>query len=143
MIKYKGHQYREAAPAAVIDDAYWRHSALRFWIYAVVESSTGTDLPARSKQIRARTWHKMPEAVRLGVGDDADTQQRILKACSDGRCHYIAVEFVGWEPGQKRGAKDVQTVQNTLEWIERFRTRSAISGSRLIWAEIGSNVKKR
>jgi len=143
VIKYKNHQYREAAAAAVIDDAYWRHAALRFWIIAVVRSKTGTDLPAPAKQLRAKTWQKIPHLIRQGVGQDADVQQRILNACADGTCQYIYIDMKGWLPGQRRGTRDTQQVQQTLEWIEQFRNKTTVGGSQLIWAEVGSNVQRR
>ncbi len=142
MIRYRGSQYREAAPAAVVDDAYWRHESLVFWIYAVVESKMVSDLPAKAKRLTAKTWDKVPFEIRNGVGQDADTQERILDSIDRGMCHYIVIEGAGWAPGAKKGAKDVATVQATLEWIERFRNRSAPGGSSLIWAEINSQVRR-
>lgn len=143
MIKYKGARYKVAQAVASIDDAFWRHASLNFWVLAVVESNTGTDLPTKAKKLKARTWDKVPELIRMGVGEDADTKQWILEACAADVCYFINLDFIGWEPGVRGGAKNVQTVQNTLEWIEQFRSRPTISGSKLIWAEIGSNVKQR
>ena len=143
MIKYKGQHYRTATAAAVIDDAYWRESALLFWIYAVCESKTGTDLPAKAKQLKQRTWDKLPHEIRQGVGQDADTQQRILDTIQRGMCWYIAIEGDGWLAGAKRGARPMGAVHNTLEWIEQFRQRSIVGGSKLLWAEVTSKVERR
>ncbi|KKN66690.1 hypothetical protein LCGC14_0468760 [marine sediment metagenome] len=144
MIKHKGNLYRVAQPVAVIDDAYWRHAALKFWISAVVESGgSGDSLPAKSKRLTAATWAKIPEPIRTGVGHDVDVQQRILAAIDRNACHYINIDFAGWEPGVRGGTKEVQLVQSTLEWIEQFRTRPTLGGNTLIWAEYGSQVKRR
>ena len=143
MIQYRGSQYRAAQPLAVIDDAYWRHAALKFWILAVVDSTSGDSLPARSKRLTAPTWAKVPEPIRTGVGHDVDVQQRILAAIERDACHYINIDFAGWEPVARHGAKDVQLVQSTLEWIEQFRTRPMVGDDTLIWAEYGSQTKAR
>jgi hypothetical protein len=143
-MKYRGYQYRAATELGTqIDDAYWRHRALRFWIYAVVEAKTDAGMPAKSKVLRADTWQKVPELVRLGVGDAADIKQQILNACAAGICRYIELDFVGWEPGVPGGDRDVKAVQDTLEWIEKFRTNLYVKGARLLWAEIGSQTKQR
>lgn len=142
MIRYHGIQYRVATPAAVIDDGFWRSESLLFWIYCVVESQTASDLPAKAKKLTAKTWEKMPEPIHNGVGQDADVKERILNCIDTGRCHYIAIEGAGWHPGVKKGAKEVPVVQATLEWIQQFRNRSIVSGSKLIWAEINSQVKR-
>lgn len=143
IIKYNGHNYVEANAGATIDDKHWRHGNLLFWIYAVVESKTGTDLPAKSKKIQAKTLEKLPQEVRSGIANDADTQQRIFNAVDKGMCQYIVIEGQGWEPGDKKGAKGVGAVQNTLEWINAFRHKNTISGSKLLWAQIDSYVAKR
>ena len=105
MLQYQGHQYREATAAAVVDDAYWRDESLKFWIYAVVESSLATDLPAKAKQLTAQQWEKLPREIRDGVGQDADLQERILDCCDRGVCHYIRIEGAGWTPGARKGAE--------------------------------------
>lgn len=100
------------------------------------------DLPARSKKLTAKTWDKLPVEITVGVGQDADVQQRIMDCISRGMCHYIKIDLVGWTPGVRKGAADVPTVQGMLEWIEQFRNRSVVSGSKLIWAEVGSQTKQ-
>lgn len=159
-MQFRGHQYRQlpgiklreaavdyaavrsaAAPAAVIDDRYWRGEQLLFWIVAVVDSKTGLDLPAKSKKLTAKTWEKLPAAIRTGVGQDPDVKQSILECIGRGTCHVMILEG-GWLPGVKKGAKQVPEIQATLEWIQQFRERSAVSGSKLIWAEVNSQVKR-
>ena len=145
IVKFSGGVYREytATAPAVITDKYWRTGSLRFWIYAVCESKTGSDLPAKAKPIRAATLEKLPPIVRKQIANDAETQKRIFDAVARGTCQYIALEGVGWSPGSKRGTKDVEMVQNTLEWIEQFRQRSTVSGSKLIWALVEDERKRR
>lgn len=148
MIKYRGKSYeaierKGAAPAATIDDSYWRTSSLKFWIYAICDSRTGSDLPAKAKAIRAKRLQQLPKEAQRALAADAETLQRVLDACAKGTCQYIALEGVGWEPGQRRGAKGVEAAQRTLEWIEQFRSRSIVSGSQLIWARIEDDRKLR
>lgn len=141
LIKYNGHRYVQAAAgAATIDDKHWRHGSLLFWIYAIVESKTGADLPVKTKKIQAKRLEKMPAIVRENLSNDADTQQRIFDAVDKGMCHFIALEGVGWEAGERKGAKGVSSVQSLLEWVNAFRHKNTISGSKLIWAQIDSYV---
>ena len=135
---YRGHRYKEVKTAAIRDD-FWRGEQLLFWIYCVVDSKTGTDLPAKAKRLTAKTWNKMPEEIRQGVGDDVDQQAKILECVERGTCQYICIEGLGWNPGAKKGAADVALVQATLEWIQQSRGGR---GSKLIWAEITSQVKR-
>lgn len=138
---YRGYQYRTAAPAATIQDQYWRHHALRFWIYCVCESKTASDLPAPAKKLRAKQFDKLPQEVQEGLAGDADTQQRVFAAVERGMCWFMKMEGVGWDTAEKRGDKAVPLVHNVLWWIEQFRNRSTVNGSKLIWARVESQVK--
>ncbi len=131
-----------ATQEAVIDDQYWRGEQLTFWILAVVDSKTGSDLPAPAKQLNKKTWAKLPKVIRDGVGQDADVKQAILDCTDRGTCQYIELQG-GWYPGEKKGAQQVEQVQATLEWIQQFRQRPTVSGSKLIWAEVNSQVQKQ
>lgn len=125
---------------ATVDTTYWKHQALLYWIYIAAQSKTGKGLPAGSKRIRAKQWEKMPAEIREGI-KDADTQQTILDAVEKGMLWFCKQEDVGWHAGAKKGAKNVEQVQHTLEWIRAFESRSSVGGNKLLWCLVESKVE--
>jgi len=125
---------------AVIDDQFWRHTALLYWIYCVVESRTGDGLPKGSKRLKTNTWEKMPKEIKESVYD-ADTQQVILAAVDRGSAWFCRLEDAGWRAGEPKGAKSVQMVQDLLEWINAFHNKGTVKGNKLVWCTVDSKVE--
>lgn len=113
-----------------MDNLYYRDSQLLFWIYILCTSKMGDNLPVKGKQVK-----KIPKEV----GNlDADTKATVFHAIDQGICWFIKLEAKGWRTKERSGAKEVQQVQATLDWLKAFDTRNTVGGSELLYAVIES-----
>jgi len=113
-----------------IDTSYYRDSELLFWIYVLCTSRTGENLPVKGKQVS-----KIPKEVG---SLDADTKALVFHAIDQGMCWFFKLEAKGWRSHDRSGAKEVQQVQDVLEWLKAFDSRNIVDGSELLFAAIES-----
>ena len=113
-----------------IDTSYYRDGELLFWIYILCTSHEGKNLPAPGKRV-----YKIPK--ELGTLE-ADVQVEIFSAIDQDRCWFIKLEGKGWRTHDRKGAQEVQQVQDVLEWLRAFDKRDLVDGSELLFAIVES-----
>ena len=146
MLRYHDHTYIPLTTirstyraAALVDDRFWKHQGLHFWIYVLCTSKEGGNLPIKGRQVKG----SLPKEIAADVQTDPDVLESVHDAIDKGICWFFKVEGKGWEPGRKGGAKDVEAVQRVLEWLGRFENQQTVDGSHLLYAELNSKVTGR
>jgi hypothetical protein len=129
-IRYKDFHYRVAE---LPSQKYFRGDGVLFWIYAVVTSQTGTNLPIKGTQLK-----RIPKEI----AHDITLLERaaISEAIEANQAWFLKLEEVGWEWRERKGDKEVPTVQKTLEWLYRFNDQATVDGSRLLYLEINNKL---
>lgn len=127
-MRYKQHSYRVAS---LPEQKYFRGDGVLFWIYAVVTSQSGGNLPVKGKRIT-----RIPKEIERDIS--LEEKATITEAIEAGRAWFFSIEGVGWEWRERKGGEDVADVQNVLEWLYRFEDSDTVDGSQLLYVEINN-----
>jgi hypothetical protein len=125
---YRSYNYRVAD---LSEQRYFRGDGILFWIYAVVTSRTGSNLPVKGKKLK-----KIPKEIDRDLS--LEERAAINEAIENGSAWFFSIEGEGWEWRERNGAEDVERIQATLEWLYRFDQQSTVDGSQLLYLEVNN-----
>ena len=128
MLRYKRHSYRVAS---LPEQKYFKGDGVLFWIYAVVTSRTGSNLPIKGKKLS-----KIPKEIArdLSLAEKA----AINEAIEAGSAWFFSLEGEGWQWRERKGDDDVSKIQDVLEWLYRFEDSDVVDGSHLLYLEVNN-----
>jgi len=140
---FHGSRYvpvRVAADAAdCIRDKYLKGKGVHFWIYVLCTAplpdgeKQPTSLPAKATRVKKN----VPKEIAKDM--NAEDKAAFSKAMEgDAPVWFIKLEDVGWDWADKNGAKQVQQVQDALEWINKFRAQKTVNGAKLLYCDVSN-----
>jgi hypothetical protein len=117
------------------DGKYFRNNGVVFWVYALLTSKTGKNLPGTdagfTKQVRS-----VPRDLHLTEEQKITAKEAIQK----GILWYCKIEEKGWLWRKKNGAKKVGAINECVEFVSRFETATKVGGARCIQSQIINKV---
>jgi hypothetical protein len=132
---------RLGATDVVFNDTYFKGGGVVFYLYALVSSKTGTNLPGVDEG-----WTKPVKAVPKQVAGEL-AKPDLVKAeelAERGELWWISVgsdaEGKGWDWTRKNGAKDAAAVHSVLSFLLMFKTKSSVQGAKAFYVEINNKV---
>ncbi len=122
-IRRGGYIYRRAD----YDGKYFRNNGVVFWVYALLTSKTGKNLPGVeagfTKQVRS-----IPRDLSLTEEQKIQAKEAIQK----GILWYCKIEEKGWLWRKKNGAKKLDEIHKCVEFVSRFENSDKVSGTKCI-----------
>lgn len=128
-----------AGAADCIKDKYLKGKGVRFWIYALCIAplpegeKQPTSLPAKATRVKKNA----PKEIAKDM--NAEDKAAFSTAMDgDAPVWFIKLEDAGWDWTEKNGAKQVQDVQDVLEWINKFRSQKTVNGAKLLYCDVSN-----
>jgi hypothetical protein len=117
------------------DGKYFRNNGVVFWVYALLISKTGKNLPGIdagfTKQVRS-----VPRDLSLTEEQKVQAKEAITK----GILWYCKIEEKGWNWRKKNGAKKISAVHECVEFVSRFENSNKVGGAKCIQSQIINKV---
>lgn len=129
-------QYKKAESTLVYNDSSFRWSGIAFYIYALLRSKSGENLPGKGTK-----YCKRVKQIPAEIAKDLSGEMKVKaeEALAAKELWFIRVEGEGWEWLKRGGQKSVPFIQELLLWLEGFRESSKAHSSQAFYIEVVAN----
>lgn len=137
MIQHQGAVYRRASN---YDDAYLKGQGVLFYVFALLTSKTGKNLPGVDAG-----FTKLRASIPPELKADMTAEQKVAatEAAKAGLLWYVKIAGKGWQWGARNGAKHVPDIQECLEFLGRFQNNDTLDGVSCLYCEVYNNILGR
>ena len=142
-IRHQGSVYRLAeqrTAASHYHDSHMKGEGVLFYVYALLTSKTGRNLPGVKEGVT-----KQRTSIPRELKSDMTPEQKVSakEAAKAGTLWYTKIDGKGWRWGSRDGAKGVAGIQTCLEFLTRFKNKKMVDDVECLYCEVTNKIVGR